>query len=102
MDETGPSTPDDRPHDTHHAHEHRSGPSDVGEHPSTATDVATVWDGRYSSEVWPSDPDALLVKFATASLLVQRWTSGAALGATPCGSPSRGGGLPASTVPPSA
>ncbi|HEY5186454.1 MAG TPA: hypothetical protein VIM19_16495, partial [Actinomycetes bacterium] len=67
MDETGPSTPNDRPHDTHHAHEHRSGPSDVGEHPSTATEVATVWDGRYSSEVWPSDPDALLVKFATST-----------------------------------
>jgi len=64
MNETGTSTSDDRPHPTHHGHGHGGGLSGVGEHPSTATDVATVWDERYSAEVWPSDPDALLVQLA--------------------------------------
>jgi len=33
-----------------------------GEHPSTATDVAAIWDERYTREAWPTDPDPLLVQ----------------------------------------
>lgn len=60
MSDTGRPTP---------AHGHVRG----GEHPSMATDVAAMWDVRYATETWPTDPDPLLVQlvdgFATGTAL---------------------------------
>jgi SAM-dependent methyltransferase len=62
MSDTGTPTHDHEPHDTGHHHGHDHGHGHGGEYPSTATDVAAVWDERYATEAWPIDPDPLLVQ----------------------------------------
>jgi SAM-dependent methyltransferase len=61
MSDTGTPTHDHEPHDTGHQHGHDHH-GHGGVYPSTATDVAAVWDERYATEAWPIDPDPLLVQ----------------------------------------
>jgi len=77
MSDTETPAPGNGPDDTDHGHGqgqgHDHGHMHGGKHPSASTDVAAMWDERYATEVWPADPDPLLVK------LVAGLASGAAL-----------------------
>ena len=55
MSDIGTPTPDQQAHDAGHQHGHDHH-GHGGEYPSTATDVAAVWDERYATEAWPTDP----------------------------------------------